>query len=156
MEKREARLAFLITPLLIAPVLIYNLYALTVGGGLLGAHVGKSLAAPLLTLTTAGGGTWPISASDLILALGLIILFVELIKGQASRRLAMVNEGLSVCIFIACVAELLLVPGCATSTFFLLTLMVLLDVAAGFLALRAAPAATPAPDIRRATTTSSD
>jgi hypothetical protein len=37
-------------------------------------------------------------------------------------------------LFAICLAEMLLAPACATSTFFLVTLMVLLDVLVGFMA----------------------
>jgi len=60
-------------------------------------------------------------------------MFVELIKSTHSRRVALINHILSIALFVACLAELLLVPACATSTFFLIALMVLLDVLAGFI-----------------------
>jgi hypothetical protein len=122
-----------VTPLMIAPVMIYNLFALTLPGGLRSSVANAGVTRPLLRLTTTGGGVWPVSTGDLLLAAALSVLFVELVKSTASRRLAMINHGLSIMLFAICVAEMLLTPACATSTFFLVTLMVLLDVLAGFM-----------------------
>ena len=69
-----------------------------------------------------------------MLVLGaLILLFVELLKSTASRNVAIINHSLSMILFIVCLVEFLLFGACATSTFFLITLMVLLDVLAGFI-----------------------
>ena len=120
-------------PLLLLPVAAYNLYFLALGGGLWASGAHARLTAPLFTLTTAPGGVWPVSAADLMVAGCLAVFFVELLKSAASRRMALVNHSLSMVLFVACLIELLLAPACATSTFFLITLMVLLDVVAGFI-----------------------
>jgi hypothetical protein len=62
-----------------------------------------------------------------------VVLFVELLKSTTSRRIAIVNHALSMVLFIICLVEFLLAPACATSVFFLLSVMVLLDVLAGFI-----------------------
>ncbi len=120
-------------PLPILPVAAYNLYFLTLGGGLKTHDAHARLTAPLFTLTTAPGGVWPVSAADLTVAAALVVLFIELLKAGASRRIALVNHSLAMALFVACLVELLLAPACATSTFFLITLTVLLDVVAGFI-----------------------
>ena len=70
---------------------------------------------------------------DLLLLAGLIVLFIELLKSTTSRRTAIVNHALSMLLFVGCLVEFLLAPAFATSAFFLLTVMVLLDVLAGFI-----------------------
>ncbi len=120
-------------PLPVLPVAAYNLYFLTLGGGLEAHDAHARLTAPLFQLTTAPGGVWPVSAADLMVAAALVVLFIELLKSAASRRIALINHSLSMALFVACLVELLLAPACATSTFFLITLMVLLDVVAGFI-----------------------
>jgi hypothetical protein len=122
-----------VTPLMIAPVIVYNLFALTLPGGLSSRVAHAGLTRPLLRLTTTGGGTWPVSPGDLMLTAALAVFFAELVKSTASRRLTMINHGLSGLLFAICLAQMLLAPACATSTFFLVTLMVLLDVLAGFM-----------------------
>ena len=115
-------------PLLALPVLVYNLIALTSGVG-----TPARLSDEMFSLQMASGAAWPISLSDLLLAVSLVVLFIELLKSASSRRTAIINHGLSLVLFIACLVEFLLGAPFATSTFFLLGLMVLLDVLAGFI-----------------------
>jgi hypothetical protein len=136
-----------VTPLMIVPVIIYNLFVLTLSGGLKSRVAHASLTQPLLRLTTAGGGAWPVSPGDLLLAAALVVLFLEMVKSTAGRRLTMINHGLSMLLFAICLAEMLLTPACATSTFFLITLMVLLDVLVGFM-VRDGGRGSPISDIR--------
>ena len=125
-------------PLLLLPVAAYNLFVLTLDEGLRSIEAHARLTAPLFQLTTAPGGVWPVSVADLMLAASLVVLFVELIKSTGSRRLAIANHALSMVVFVACLVEMLMAPAFATSTFFLITLMVLLDVLAGFVVTLAA------------------
>jgi hypothetical protein len=120
-------------PLLVLPVGVYVLLALTLGGGLNSAEVGARLAQPLLRFSTARGGTWPVSGADLLLAAALIVVFLELLRGVADRGVAIANHALSIALFVGCLSAMLLAPAFANSTFFLLTLMVLLDLVAGFI-----------------------
>ena len=121
-------------PLLIIPVAAYVALALTLGGGLFSVYAGARLARPLFELVTARGGEWPVSAADLLLATALVAAFLDLIRGMGSQRAAMVNHALSIALFVGCLAAMLVAPAFANSTFFLITLMVLLDLAAGFIA----------------------
>jgi hypothetical protein len=79
------------------------------------------------------GAEWPVSLGDLLIAASLVVLFIELLKSTTSRKVAIINHSLSMVLFIGCLVEFLLSPAFATSTFFLITLMVLLDVLAGFI-----------------------
>ena len=112
-------------PLLALPVLLYNLVALT--------GAAPRLTETLFTMRMASGADWPVTMGDLLLVISLVVLFVELLKSTNSRRAAILNHGLSMLLFVVCLVELLLGPAFATSTFFLITLMVLLDVLAGFI-----------------------
>ena len=125
--------AFAAAPLLLLPVAAYNILALVLGGGFYSTDLGARLAAPVFEMRTAPGGVWPVSIGDLLLAGALIVMFVELVKSSHDRRVAIINHGLSMVLFVACLAELLLAAAFATSVFFLITLMVLLDVLAGFI-----------------------
>jgi hypothetical protein len=133
------RAVFSATPLLVAPVAAYALLALLLTGGLTHPHVHEALTRPFAAFPTAGGGDWPVSAADLLLAVGLIVGFLDLLKGARDRRIAVVNHALSIALFVGCLLAMLLAPAFATSTFFLLTLMVLIDLVAGFIVATAAP-----------------
>ena len=120
-------------PLLTFPVVAYNLLALAVAGGFHNEGAAQRMSAELFSVKTASHTVWPVSLGDLLLAAALVVLFVELLKSTASRPAAIINHALSMVLFIGCLVEFLLFPAFATSAFFLLTLMVLLDVLAGFI-----------------------
>ena len=120
-------------PLLAIPVLVYNLVVLTLPGGFGSPDATLQLTGPLFTVNMTSGSPWPVSLSDLLLAGSLVVLFIELLKSTTSRRIAIINHSLSMLLFIICLVEFLLAPAFATSTFFLMTVMVLLDVLAGFI-----------------------
>ncbi len=122
-----------VTPLMVLPLAAYNLFAALLPGGFHSRVAYETLMHPLTQLTTASGGVWPICSSDILVAISLVVLFVELVKSTATHRIALINHALSMLLFVICLLELLLTPAFATSTFFLLTLMVLLDVLAGFI-----------------------
>jgi hypothetical protein len=131
-------------PLLGLPVAAYAILALTLGGGAWSVDVHDRITRPLFSLGTLGGGVWPVSPADLLLASALVIGFIELLKGFEDRRVAIANHALSVLLFIVCIVAMLLAPAFATSTFFLITLMVLLDLVAGFIVTVGQPSgATP-------------
>jgi hypothetical protein len=124
---------FAAIPLLLLPVLAYNLIALTLQGGLQAVDADARMSQQLFSVRMTSHIDWMVSLGDLLLAASLVVLFVELLKSTTSRRIAIVNHALSMVLFIVCLVEFLLAPACATSTFFLITLMVLLDVLAGFI-----------------------
>lgn len=124
---------FAAIPLLALPVLLYNLDLLLQPGGMRAAGLVAQLASPVLAVRMASGAVWPVTVGDLYLAAALVVLFIELLRSAPSRKAAIVNHALSLVLFVACLVEFLLLKGFATSVFFLITLMVLLDVLAGFI-----------------------
>lgn len=142
---------FNIFPLMLIPVLIYTVVALITGmaGGDASAFVGAmadfqngacvggeicrvgALHGTLVSIPLPSG-EWTISTGDILLMVGLIALFVEMIKSAGSGTSTLLNHGLSVATFLVCLLLFLLVGVFGTSVFFLLTLMTLIDVVAGF------------------------
>lgn len=125
-------------PLLAIPVVIYNLVVLFGGGGGVDAHgvvTGPEgvLDESLFSLAMTSGAQWSVTVGDLILFLSLGLLFFELLKSTSSQRTAIVNHALSMILFVVCLVEFLLLRGFATSVFFLILTMVMLDVLAGFI-----------------------
>ncbi|MDZ4365191.1 hypothetical protein [Brevundimonas sp.] len=121
-------------PLLLIPVVLYNIIILTgvLGGG--GTVVPDDvLREALFSIPMASGARWNVGVGDLILFLSLILLFFELLKSTSSQKVAIVNHALSMILFVVCLVEFLLIRGFATSTFFLIVVMVMLDVLAGFI-----------------------
>ncbi|MFP4519027.1 MAG: hypothetical protein ACLFQ5_06195 [Oceanicaulis sp.] len=140
---------FNIFPLMLIPVLIYVIVALISGMGDTAAFVGSmtdfqngacaagevcrvgALHSTLVSIPLPSG-EWTISTGDILLIVGLIALFVEMIKSAGSGTSTLLNHGLSVATFLVCLLLFLLVGVFGTSVFFLLTLMTLIDVVAGF------------------------
>jgi hypothetical protein len=120
-------------PLLALPVLIYNAIVLTLPGGFTSIDAATRMDQQLFAVTMTSHIDWSVGLGDLLLAAALVVLFIELLKSTTSRRIAIVNHALSLLLFIVCLVEFLLAPAFATSTFFLLSLMTLLDVLAGFI-----------------------
>lgn len=123
-----------IPPLLVLPFIIYNLVAFGLVGGM-----GAGWAAPVISVTMVSGGVWTLSVGDLLLLVGLAMLFLEVLKSTRTDSRSIVDHMLSTLLFIAFLVEFLLVPAAATSIFLLLTAMSLIDVIAGFsISIRAA------------------
>ena len=121
-------------PLLVVPVVLYNIVVL--GGLFTGAGATAAdgnLRDVLFTIPMASGAGWSVGVGDMILFLSLILLFFELLKSTSSQKVAIVNHALSMILFVVCLVEFLLIKGFATSTFFLIVTMVMLDVLAGFI-----------------------
>ena len=129
-------------PLLLIPLAIYNILVLLMPG--------VSLADPLFRLTLMSGSAWPVTLSDILLALGILMLLLEVIKGARPGAKYLTDHLLSLVVFGGATAEFLLWPKFASSTYFLLTLLALADFVSG-IALRGrrrmqlAPAAAVSP-----------
>jgi hypothetical protein len=112
-------------PSIILAFILYNAVVLVSGGtGVLNSA--------LFELNMLSGGMWRFTVSDLIILFTLFLLFAELIKATYTSTSSLVDHGLSMIVFIACLVEFLLVPQAATSTFFLVMVATAIDVVAGF------------------------
>src|SRR5256885_3360772 len=110
-------------PLLLIPLAIYNIVAFLMPG--------VSFAEPLFKLTLLSGAEWPVTFSDGLLALGMLLLLCEVIKGARPGAKFLTDHLLSFVVFGAAAAEFLLWPKFGTSTFLLLTLLSLVDFLSG-------------------------
>jgi len=114
-------------PLLLIPLAIYNIIVFLMPG--------VSLGEPLVKLPLTSGAEWPLTLSDILLALGIVVLLLEVIKGARPGAKYLTDHLLSLIVFGGAVAEFLLWPRFGNSTYFLLTLLALADFLSG-LALR--------------------
>jgi len=137
------RLIFGIFPLLVIPVILYNLIAL-VGGGSVETtdsfgQLAQASQAPIsallnerfLGLPMISGVEWVLTKGDAIVLLAVTFLFLEILKSTSTGTATIINHGISLLLFIVCLVQFLLMPNFATSTFFILMSMTLLDVLAG-------------------------
>lgn len=122
-----------VLPLMTVPVIIYNLLALT---GQTLSTVGEMrtrLDSDFLSVPMSSGVNWAITPGHALISLALICLFFELIKSTGTGRAAVMNHAFSLILFIVCLIQFLLMPAFATSVFFIVGTMTLLDVLAGFM-----------------------
>ena len=122
-------------PLLLIPLAIYNIIAFLMPDVVFGG--------PLLKLTLMSGAEWQVTLSDVLIALGILLLLFEIIKGARPGAKYLTDHLLSLIVFGAAAAEFVLWPKFGTSTYFLLTALSLVDFLSG-LALRRGAVAAPA------------
>src|SRR4051794_23083731 len=132
-------------PLLLIPLAIYNIIAFLMPE--------VSFGVTLFKLTLMSGVEWQVTLSDVLVAVGIFLLMFEVIKGARPGAKYLTDHLLSLIVFGAAAAEFVLWPKFATSTFFLLTALALVDFLSG-LALRtrrrAVAVAAPAPSKKNA------
>jgi len=133
-------------PLLLIPLAICNIIVFLMPGVV--------FVTPVFTLSLMSGASWPVTLSDVLIALGILLLMFEVIKGARPGAKFFMDHLLSLMVFAGAAAEFVLLPQFGTSTYFLLTMLALVDFLCG-IALRArrsarlaaaeAPAPPPAP-----------
>ena len=124
---------FTVFPLLTIPVVIYNLIALTGREFSTPEAVRDRMNEVFLEMPMASGTLWLITPGHALISVTVLLLFFELLKSTGFGRAAIMNHAFSMVLFIICLVEFLLFPAFATSVFFLIMLMSLLDVMAGFM-----------------------
>src|SRR3954468_2419930 len=115
-------------PLLLIPLAICNIIVFLMPG--------VAFATPLFTLTLMSGIAWPVTLSDVLIALGIVLLLFEIIKGARPGAKYFMDHLLSLVVFAGAAAEFVMLPQFGSSTYFLLTLLALVDFLSG-IALRA-------------------
>ena len=112
-------------PLLLIPFVIYNMIAFLTPG------VGWTT--PVATVHMMSGQDWVLTWEDMLLAFSIVLLWVEIIKSTRIGMRSVMDHILAMALFIIMLVEFLLVPQAGTSTFFLLMIIALVDVLAGFI-----------------------
>jgi hypothetical protein len=115
-------------PLLLIPLAIYNIIVFLMPT--------VSLGDTIVTVPLMSGTGWPVTLSDILLALAVLMLLFEVIKGARPGAKFLTDHLLSLIVFGAAAAEFVLWPRFGTSTYFLLSLLSLVDFLTG-VALRA-------------------
>lgn len=110
-------------PLLILPVIAYNILAFVTG---------IVWSSEVVGLEMVSGARWVMTVGDLFLAVTLVLLFVEILKATRTSSVSILDHALSTLVFIVCLVEFLVVPQAATSVYFLMTAIALIDVVAGY------------------------
>ena len=128
LKKKASSMSMVGFPLLLIPIAIYNIIAFLMPG--------VSFADRLVNVKLASSAEWTVGFGDTLVALGVLMLLLEVIKGARPGAKYLTDHILSLIVFAAAAAEFLMWPKFATSTYFLLTLMAMADFLSG-IALRA-------------------
>src|SRR6266404_710457 len=123
LKKKASPMSMVGFPLLLIPLAIYNIVVFLMPG--------VSLADPLFKLPLMSDAEWPVTLSDLLLAIGIFLLLLEIIKGARPGAKYLTDHLLSLIVFAAAAAEFVLWPRFGTSTYFLLTMLALVDFLSG-------------------------
>ena len=78
------------------------------------------------------GGVFTLTLGDALIVLALVLLFIEIVKSTRTSNWSIVDHLLSTFVFVAFLVEFLLVKGAAHSVFFILMVITLVDLLAGF------------------------
>ena len=129
------RKGFIVYPLLSIPVLIYIAMAIMAGKPNDPAltNMQGALDYALFSLPMVSGVRWQLRAADLLLLFALLMLSLEIVKSTSTKSVAIVNHAVSMGLLIFCLIAFLVFGNFATSVFFILTMMCLLDVLAGLM-----------------------
>lgn len=90
------------------------------------------LASQLFAFQLISGALFVLRVHDLLVALGVIALYIEILKSTKTSKWSVVDHALSMLVFVVFLVEFIVFKPCGTATFFILTLMTMLDVIAGF------------------------
>ena len=110
-------------PLLLIPLAIYNIIVWLMPD--------VSFADPLAKLTLLSGAVWAITLGDILLAISVVLLLLEVMKGARPGAKYLTDHLLSLVVFGAAAAEFVLWPKFGSSIYFLLTLLALVEFLSG-------------------------
>ena len=86
----------------------------------------------LFPMKLPSGADWTFHVRDLFLLVGLLLLYLEVLKSTRTGRGQIIEHVVSMLVFVGCLLLFLLVKPTGSSTFLLITLMSGIDVVAGF------------------------
>ncbi len=84
-----------------------------------------------LTMPPVFDRSMPVTLGDLIVAIGMLLLYVEIVKAARPGGRTIMDHALALILFLAMASELVIVPRAATSVLLLLTVLSFIDLIAG-------------------------
>jgi hypothetical protein len=112
-------------PLLVITFAIYNMIAFLISS--------LTWTTNVATIHLMSGQDWTVTPEDVVLALAVLLLGIEVVKATRMGIRGLMDHILSMILFIVMLVEFLLVARAGTSTFFILMVISLVDVLAGFI-----------------------
>lgn len=112
-------------PLLLIPVAICNIIAFLMPDLSLAGPV------PLFSITLKSQDVWTVTLNDVLVALSILLLWLEVIRAARPAPKYFVDHFLSLVVACAAAAEFVMWPKFGNATFFLITLTAIVDFLAG-------------------------
>jgi hypothetical protein len=119
-----------IVPLLVFPLILYNIVVFVAARP--SGNVDQWMIDPIFRVGMFSGDVWNVSFADIFMGLSLLLLFVEIVKSTRTDAMSIINHGLSMLLSVICIIQFITMAGFSNSVFFMLTLMTVVDVVAGF------------------------
>jgi hypothetical protein len=110
-------------PLLIIPFALYNMIAFLLS---------LEFSTTLFDVPLLSGRSMPVSTGDMLILLGVLLLYLEILKATRLSSKAIMDHVLSMVLFLAMTIEYISVQRAATSTFLILVALSFVDVIGGF------------------------
>lgn len=112
-------------PLLLIPLAICNIIVFLMPDLALSAPV------PLFSITLMSKDVWTVTLNDMLVALGILLLLLEVMRAARPAAKYFTDHLLSLLVFGGAAAEFVMLPKFGNSTFFLITLIAMVDFFAG-------------------------
>jgi hypothetical protein len=110
-------------PLLLLPFVLYMMVAFLLD---------MEFTTPLFNVPLLSGRTMSVSTGDLLVLLGIVLLYLEILKATRLASRAIMDHILSFVLFIVMIIVFIAVPRAATATFLMLLALSCIDVLGGF------------------------
>jgi hypothetical protein len=122
--RRTSSLSYLIAfPMLLVPFALYNMIAFLLD---------LKFSTTLFSVPLLSGTSMEISTGDMLVILGVMLLYVEILKSTRLSTKEIMDHVLSLVLFIGMMIEFITVQRAATSTFLILLALCFIDVIGGF------------------------
>ena len=111
-------------PLTVVPLILFNVLGFAYGGDPWGNVI--------LSFPMASEVSWPLTLGDAMIVFAIVMLFFEVLKAARPAPMTVTNHVASTGVFVIYLVEFILARVAAHSVFFILTVIALFDVVAGF------------------------
>lgn len=124
-------------PWILVSVIVYNIIVFIFGPEQADATLGAFdpsvvFNEVLFQVPMISGALWSFTVGNMLIIFTLGLLFMEILKATRTDGNSLVDHGLSTMVFVICIIEFLTVKEAATSVFFIIMFISLIDVIAGF------------------------
>ena len=111
-------------PLTLIPLIIFNVVGFAFGGDPWGGQ--------FFTIAMVSGALWTMTLADAMIVAAIVILFLEIVRAARPGPGTIYNHIVSTVVLVVYIVEFIVVGAAANSLFFILTVIALVDVVAGF------------------------